>query len=234
MPALTFLSALVDALLPARCVLCGEQGTALCAPCQAMLPRNAQACARCALPMAQAEAECARCQRHPPPFDLAYSAWRYAPPLDSLVQKAKFGASLACLQVLTAGLGETLDGHLCTRELGAPEALLPIPLHLSRLRQRGYNQAAEIARCLSRRLRLPVRRDLLLRVRATAPQPGLGLRERRRNLRGAFALGTGELPAHVALIDDVMTSGATVGAAAMLLRSAGVQRIEVWTLARRP
>lgn len=131
-----------------------------------------------------------------------------------------------------------LLARLMARELADaehPQALVPVPLHRDRLRRRGYDQALELARPLAQALGLPLRDDLLRRMRATAPQSRLAAPQRRRNLRGAFAVRTeGNLPTHVALVDDVMTTGATVEAAAAALRRAGVARVDVWVCARVP
>ncbi|MGJ4728872.1 ComF family protein, partial [Luteimonas sp. SDU101] len=119
--------------------------------------------------------------------------------------------------------------------LDPPDALLPVPLHRSRLRQRGYDQALELARPLAAALRLPLLTGVLQRQRATRAQSELDAGARRRNLRGAFAVGAGmALPAHVVLVDDVMTTGATLHAAARALRKAGVARVDAWVCARVP
>lgn len=219
-------------LLPLRCLLCGAagaDGVDLCPGCIAELPRNRSCCARCALPLASAAAECGRCQRRPPPWDAAWAPFRYGWPLDRLESRFKFAAELAAGRVLSA---------LWQREpmpASLPSLLLPVPLHTARLRQRGYNQALELAKPLARAYGLSLRHDLLLRQRATGAQTELDARERRRNVRGAFALRPGAvLPAHVALLDDVMTTGATLAECARVLRRAGVARIDVWALARAP
>lgn len=217
--------------LPLRCLLCGgpgDDGLDLCRDCAAELPRNRTCCARCALPLAVPAALCGQCQRHPPPWDAAWVPFRYAWPLDRLESRFKFGADLAAGRVLSA---------LWRRELAAdrPDWLLPMPLHNARLRQRGYNQALELARPLARALDVPVRHDLLMRTRATRAQTDLGAIARRRNVRGAFATKPGAAwPEHVALLDDVMTTGATLAECARVLRQAGVRRIDVWALARAP
>src|SRR5262249_21777320 len=116
-----------------------------------------------------------------------------------------------------------------------PDALIPIPLHPQRLRERGYNQALELARPLAREFGIDLRPDALVRQRATQAQSELDAAQRRRNLRGAFAVAPGvEVPAHVALIDDVMTTGTTLREAARTLLHAGALRVDVWALARAP
>ena len=219
-------------LLPWRCLLCGApgaDGVDLCTDCAAELPRNRSCCARCALPLAVPAALCGECQRHPPPWDAAWSPFRYGWPLDRLESRYKFGADLAAGRVLSL---------LWQREpcpIRLPQLLLSVPLHHSRLRRRGYNQALELARPLARAAGVPLRHDALLRRRSTAAQTELDALARRRNVHGAFALREGiALPAHVAILDDVMTTGATLAECARVLRRAGVQRVDVWALARAP
>lgn len=130
-------------------------------------------------------------------------------------------------------LSRLMAEHLVTQE--RPQALVPIPLHRGRLRRRGYDQSLELARPLARQLGVPLRDDLLRRVRATAAQSRLDAGARRRNLRGAFAVSAGAAaPSHVALVDDVMTTGATARSAATALLRAGVRRVDVWVRARVP
>ncbi len=221
-------------VLPPRCLLCGAAGADhrdLCAACAAELQPNTPCCPRCAVPLATAAPACGDCLRRPPAFTAAWVPLRYAHPLDLLEARFKFHADLAA--------GRVLAQRLCEAAAAAPPEcpglLLPIPLHVARLRQRGYNQALELARPLATWLGVPLRTDLLLRSRATPPQTGLDAATRRRNLRGAFALAPdAPLPAHVALFDDVMTTGATLREAAATLRRAGVARVDVWALARAP
>lgn len=219
-------------LLPLRCLLCGAAGADgidLCGDCAAELPRNAACCARCALPLAVAAMLCGQCQRRPPVWDAAWSPFRYAWPLDRLESRYKFGRDLAAGKVLaTLWLAEP-------RAIDLPDLILPVPLHRGRLRQRGYNQALELARPLATALGVPVQHDFLQRLRATPAQTELDAIDRRRNVSGAFGLRAGiSLPAHVAIVDDVMTTGATLAECARTLRRAGVKRVDVWALARAP
>lgn len=219
-------------VLPLQCLLCGgqgEDGLDLCRDCATELPRNHTCCARCALPLATSAALCGQCQRRLPPWNAAWVPFRYAWPLDRLESRFKFGADLAAGRVLsTLWQRESMPRDL-------PDLIVPVPLHRTRLRQRGYNQALELALPLARHLRLPLKHGLLLRTRGTAAQTELGAIERRRNVRGAFAVREGVTwPAQVALLDDVMTTGATLTECCRVLRRAGVQRVDVWALARAP
>jgi len=227
-----FPSALVRWLLPLRCLLCGgagAHGVDLCADCGIELPRNQSCCARCALPLATPAALCGECQRRPPTWDAAWAPFRYGWPLDRLESRFKFGADLAAGRVLSGMWRRE------TCPMALPQQILTVPLHRSRLRQRGYNQVLELARPLARELRLPLCVDALQRVRCTEAQTELDAVGRRRNVRGAFALREGAaLAPHVAVIDDVMTTGATLAECARVLKRAGVQRVDVWALARAP
>ena len=224
------------ALLPPRCVLCGIEAGAqgLCASCNALLDENLESCARCAQPLPRAAPLCGECVTHLPAFDAALAGFIYQDPFAHLVQRLKFNNSLACARALGPRWASSMRARRSALDHPLPQALIPIPLHASRLRQRGYNQALELARELQTKFSLPILRDVLRRTRATAPQPGLDIDERRRNLRGAFAVSADRLPARVALIDDVMTTGATLAEAAKTLKRAGVEWVELWVLARRP
>ncbi|NCT66448.1 MAG: ComF family protein [Rhodanobacteraceae bacterium] len=223
---------LLRTLLPPRCLLCGGRGDGrdLCAACAADCLPNAPCCPRCALPLETAAPLCGRCLKRAPPFAAAWAPFRYGHPLDLLETRFKFGRDLAAGRVLAELMIERAHRDAPAR----PDLLLPIPLHPARLRERGYNQALELARPLARALAIPLGHERLVRTRATPPQTGLDAAARRRNLRDAFALAPGPLPAHVALLDDVMTTGATLREAARTLRRAGVARVDVWALARAP
>ena len=216
-------------LCPPTCILCGAAGQArdLCAGCERDLPRSHRVCPRCALPAAGA-GECGRCQRHAPPFSRSLCAFDYAFPVDRMLQALKFRGALVNGRVL----GELLANHVARRAPALPAAIVPMPLHRRRLAERGFNQAYEIARPLARRFGLPLETGRVERVRATLEQTGLDARGRRANLRGAFVAAGGAWPAHVAVVDDVMTTGSTAVELARSLRRAGVRRVDVWCVAR--
>lgn len=219
-------------LWPPRCLLCGAtgaEGRDLCGGCAAALPWNRSACLRCALPLPAPAPVCGDCLQRAPLLRETHAALVYGFPVDRLLPRLKFHADLACGRLLSQLLNDAVAG------LPRPDALIPLPLHRARLRSRGYDQALELARPLARALRIPMLDGVLARTRATAPQSLLDADARRRNLRGAFALRPGaNLPGHVVLIDDVMTTGATLEAAAKVLRRAGATRIDAWVCARTP
>ncbi|QKT03299.1 ComF family protein [Ectothiorhodospiraceae bacterium 2226] len=217
-------------LLAGRCALCLAPARAgLCPGCLGDLPRLGPACARCARPLANPTSLCGACQRRAPLVSAVHAPFRYAAPLDHLIQGLKFRAQIQHAR----GLGRLLAEHLDTRRSEPwPELIVPVPLHPARLRGRGYNQALELARPAARHLALPLVADACRRIRPTAQQTGLSAKARRANVRGAFELAR-PLPArHVAVVDDVMTTGHTLEAMAEALLRAGVERVEAWVLAR--
>jgi ComF family protein len=216
---------------------CGERGVDgrdLCPACDAALPRIRMACDTCGLPLRGpiADSRCATCRRAPPPLTRVVAPFLYGPPLDRWLPRFKFHHDLAAGRLLSQLMLEACAAA------PRPDALVPVPLHRSRLRSRGYDQALELAKPIARALALPLRTDLLARVRATSAQSSLHAMQRRRNLRGAFGATPNMIdrspPAHVALIDDVMTTGATLHAAAQALLEAGAARVDAWTCARTP
>jgi ComF family protein len=225
---------LLRSVLPLRCLLCGANGVAgrdLCAGCARDCRVNSPSCPRCALPLATPAPLCGECLEREPPFSAAWAPYRYGHPLDLLEARFKFRNDLAAGRVLADLMVERADSDAPAR----PVMLVAVPLHASRLRERGYNQALELAKALSAAFRIPLASDLLMRVRATAAQTGLDAAARRRNLRGAFVIaGSRDMPEHVALVDDVMTTGATLRECARVLRRAGVARVDAWALARAP
>ena len=219
-------------LFGSRCLVCRERAAAeqdLCHACMAALPWAGAACARCAIPLPAGDGPCGACLRRAPPLGAAHAAFVYGFPVDRLLPRFKFHHDLAAGALLARSMASAFAA------LPRPDVLVPVPLHSARLRRRGYDQALELARPLARRLGLPVRDDLLRRTRATSAQSELAAAARRRNVRGAFETGgDAPTPAHVVLVDDVMTTGATLHAAAIALRRAGAVRVDAWVCARTP
>lgn len=201
----------------------------LCSACRTELPWIESACPRCALPLADARAElCGACIHRPPPFVAAAAPLHYRSPVDHLILGVKFGARLQFARLL----GELFAHWAAERDLPLPDALVPVPLHPRRQRERGFNQALELARPLGRQLGIPVLPAACRRIRATDRQTRLDARTRRANVRGAFAVEAGLRAGHVAIVDDVMTTGSTVAALARALLQAGVRQVDVWCIAR--
>jgi ComF family protein len=220
-------------LFPVHCRLCaGRTGTAvsLCADCSTDLPWLGSACRQCggSLPGAGSPLRCGACQQRPPHFDTTTALLHYRPPVDYLVQRLKFSGELAIAPLLSGLLAKQVSSLAAA----LPDFLVPVPLHPSRLRERGFNQATEIARQLGRRLQLPVNHRLCRRTRNTDAQSLLPVKIRHWNVRNAFTV-TGSIPArHVAIIDDVMTTGHTVNELARVLKRAGAEQVDIWVIAR--
>ena len=167
---------------------------------------------------------CGACLREPPGFDATLACYAYDFPVDRLIQSLKYGGTLA----VAAWLGQALAG-------GPPpdaELILALPLHPRRLRERGFNQATEIARELARRLRLPLAHGLVERATDTVPQAGLPWAQRRRNVRGSFLCRADLSRKRIAVVDDVMTTGATLNELAGALKRAGAARVTNLVAAR--
>lgn len=218
-------------LLSAHCCLCAaqtRQSRELCNGCHADLPWIETACLRCgeALPD-QSPGVCGRCLRRPPAFDEVLAPLRFEAPVNRLIHAFKFRGDLAAGRLLAELLADAATGR-------APDLLLPVPLHPRRMRQRGFNQALEIARQLSRKQRIPVDAKLLSRTRDTPPQHTQPAKRRGANIRGAFQVNCELSGAHVALVDDVLTTGHTAAEIARTLKKAGAGRVEVWVVASTP
>ncbi|WP_232340876.1 ComF family protein [Bisbaumannia pacifica] len=215
--------------LPGRCAFClgpAERQAPWCHDCLLALPWNLPACPRCGEPQAGQGLgrPCGACLRRTPAFDRTRAPLRYAGAVEGLVRAFKFHASPRAGSVLL---------ELFLRDLTLPPvaALVAVPLHDRRARRRGFDQADWLARRLARRLELPWIEAR--RVRDTPSQRGLDRPARRANLRRAFRIDSA-LPARVALVDDVMTTGATLEALALACRRAGAETVEAWAMARTP
>ena len=209
-------------IAPPVCLLCGGAGQPTAEPWGLDLCRHCQAA-------------CPRAGPEPPPFQTAFCLFLYQDPVDQIILRLKFQREVAAARVLGTLLAQ---GYLASGR-ALPECLVPLPLHPSRYRERGFCQTTLIATHAAKRLgspsgrRLAVRPGLLRRVRASRAQSSLAAAERSRNLRGAFACPRPVgLPRHVALLDDVLTTGSTAQAAIAALRMAGVQRVDLWCCAR--
>jgi len=218
---------LINTALAQDCLFCGApSGEApLCGACRAGLPALAPGCPVCALPN-PAGGPCGACLSRPPKFDATLAAWPYVYPVDRLVQALKFHGRLALASFFARALAARV----------APvDIIMPMPLHASRLAERGFNQAAEIARHLAADQGIRLSLQGSTRIRRTLSQADLPFVERSQNVRGAFACpdGIGELGgARVAVVDDVMTTGATLNELAGTLKRAGAIYVENWVVAR--
>ena len=218
--------------LPPNCLLCeavSDNALSLCTACQQDLPWLLHCCQHCALPIEdQQKTLCLQCQIEPPVFDGAVCALHYSTPVDSLIKRMKFGHQLSSARVLASLLAQ----HLTQMDITSVDAILPVPLHKSRLRQRGFNQALELAKDLRKYHEIPLLKSVT-RVVNTKAQTLVKGEDRALNLSGAFTVKPGvELPKHVAILDDVITTGSTSNELARLLKNAGVEKVTVWAVAR--
>lgn len=222
---------LIHLLARPACAFCGQPGTPdeACSGCEADLPWNRVCCPGCAQPSAAA-ALCAACLRRPRAFDAAWTAFVLADPVRRGIHRLKYAARFDEGRTL----GRLMARRLAQRQVALPDLVIPVPLKRSRLFFRGYNQTLELARALTSILPLQVVPDAAQLVRAPREQIGQTAAQRRRNLRGAFAIDRDLSGKRVALLDDVMTTGATLEALAQAARKAGAAHIEAWALARAP
>ncbi|MCY3987393.1 MAG: double zinc ribbon domain-containing protein [Gammaproteobacteria bacterium] len=226
---------LVRFLLPWRCALCAGQardGRELCDACAEGLPRAEQACPRCGIRVGRTDVTgtCVRCAVRPPGFHRMVAPLAYDYPVDRLLLGLKFGRRMHLARALGQAIAEGVRSQVERGVLEMPEALAPVPLHPRRLAKRGFNQAEEIARLIAREIGVPMLPDICHRVRHTRMQSRLSDEERRLNVAGAFACARS--PLRPAIVDDVVTTGATADAMAAALIAAGAEHVQVWAAAR--
>ncbi len=227
-------------LVPTSCLVCGGNWSgmrSLCGDCERELPWLEHACHHCGIKLEETlstQNYCGSCLLNPPAVSACFGLFRYRSPIDKLIGSFKFNANFQAGHTLSQLLAIRAEHHYRHRQ--QVELILPVPLHRNRLRQRGFNQALEIAKLVSRQCRIPLSKSALLKVRETTPQTELGsARARKTNLTGAFNIG--DLSAlksvkSVALIDDVVTTMTTVNTLARLLKRHGIRTVDVWCLAR--
>jgi len=222
-------------IAPGRCLLCGLGSGArrdLCAVCALDLLAIEHPCQRCGLPMPPSMAgACGRCRASPPSFDALHAACAYADPADLLVAALKFRKVRAAARVMAELMVERAPADLWSDRT---PVLVPVPLHFIRQWQRGFNQSALLAQELSRITGWPVRTRGIRRLRRTPAQTGLSRAARQRNLAGAFSVEPDRTLSHAIMVDDVVTTGATLDAFGRALGRAGARRIGAWVFARTP
>ena len=221
--------------LTTSCQLCGSLNVSdnieLCPDCYKALSWMPAACPRCASPIPAVPAAssmlCGQCQTNPPAFDSSFALFHYETPLDYLIQGMKFHGQLSHAHLL----GSLMAEHLAQSQHDI-DCIVPVPLHPKRLRERGFNQALELARPIARQLNLDIDTLHCQRLRHTDGQADLSLIKRRANVHNAFSVCNMINWGHVAIIDDVMTSGQTVNTLAKALKRAGVSKVSVWSCCR--
>ncbi|NND64963.1 MAG: ComF family protein [Gammaproteobacteria bacterium] len=218
---------------------CGSVGyCGFCQPCLAELPWNFNACMTCAAPLNSADYSqptCELCRRQPAHWLRAYSIFEYHFPIDRMLLALKFQKQLGVARVLGLACAWYLEKKLALRTEPRPDLIVPVPLHRRRLAERGFNQAHELGRWIANSLRLPFSSTLCRRTRATLAQSHLTASQRRQNLKRAFTVHRSahtNMPTHIAIVDDVMTTMTTATELADTLKDAGTRTVEIWACAR--
>ena len=226
----THISQLFNWLLPQSCFLCGGiSDRTLCPACLADLPYQQIACNRCACALPQnGEERCQNCLRHPVVFDKAKTVFAYEYPVDKLIQAAKYNQNLAVLKIL----GQLMAQHIVIEKF--PDVLIPVPSHPKGLRSRGYNQALELTKIIAKHHNISYDYTACQCIKKKRKQSTLSDEERRKNVKGIFQIKQIKSHwQHVVLVDDVVTTGATVNELATIFLQAGIPQVEVWCCARR-
>ena len=224
--------ALLEWVAPPCCLLCRlevEYRHGLCQGCWAKLPVNEIHCERCALPMAH-ESLCGHCQRCPPVFDSVIAPLCYQDPIDQMLCALKYHQQLSFARTAAGLITDTV------RESGEPmpDLLIGVPMTHRAVRKRGLNQAVFLARLIGRQLGIPVKSTLIKKLRETDRQSTLNASKRQRNLKGSFHCKGSLEDKHIALVDDILTTGATANEISRVLKAAGANRVDIWVCARTP
>ncbi len=231
-PVIKMLKRILFYLLPPRCILCGEKGMEnrdLCEMCYSELPKNTPRCYQCASHFISSNSIglCPNCLTNSPAFDETFAPFLHHRAIRYLILQLKFHQHYPSARLL----GNLMADYL-QKTVELPDCIIPVPLHKNRYRERGFNQSIEIARVISQRLNLPLDIHSCIRHRDTAHQVGLTGEERHDNIKNAFSISPTFKAKHVAIIDDVMTTGSTVHELAFALKTAGCHRVQIWVCAK--
>ena len=220
----------MDWVFPRFCLVCGDEKTDksdICDKCRDFLSIINIFCPACGV-SSKKPLICGNCQKTQPYFDSTYTGFNYSAPMDGFVKRLKYDKQLEFARTL----GELFAARWMGQSTPQPELIVPVPLHRERLRERGFNQSLEIAREVGKRPELRIDYQSVIRVKPTPPQTDLPLKKRRSNVRNAFKVIKPIEAQHVAILDDVMTTGSTADELARCLKQSGVERIDVWTVTR--
>jgi ComF family protein len=228
-----WLNIIQDSLFPPTCILCGNPGhnsRDLCLACYHSLPKNGNSCYQCGEPFdikQKTVLVCGKCQKHRPFFDQTHAPFLYQGAIRHLISNLKFNNNYKNARLLGMLLADNLRHHA-----PKPELIIPVPLHRDRYRQRGFNQSIEIGKTMAKELQIQLNLYSCQRCRNTQHQTGLSAIQRHKNLRNAFTVSTPLQVNHVAILDDVMTTGTTVNELAKKLKKTGVSKVDIWACSR--
>ncbi len=218
------------------CLNISNQQRDLCRKCQLELPVSSHTCSQCGIalpPITLYQYRCAQCIKHLPYFNDTVVGFDYQTPINFWLKQFKFHKKGLYARILTEIYAEKLIKILEHHPENRPQVLIPMPLHWRRITQRGFNQAYMIAQQLSQKLQIPIsRHSCVTRIKYTQPQSKLNQQSRHRNMRGAFYVQNLSEIQHVAIIDDIITTGNTVNELSRELKKQGVQHVSIWALAR--
>ena len=221
-------------LLPPTCILCGDKGMGhmdLCQSCHDAQIETGCHCYCCAKQFSNENLNlhlCGDCQKNPPAFDKTFAPYIHQGAIRYLINQCKFNGAYKNSRVLGLLLANYLRNHSDT----LPELIIPVPLHPERYQQRGFNQTLEISKIVARELSISVDNTSCLHIKNTPHQISLTAKQRRKNIKNAFQIIKAPRAKHIAILDDVMTTGATANELAKILKSSGVSQVDVWVCAR--
>jgi ComF family protein len=216
-------------LFPHTCILCHahtHRAMDLCSACEQSLPFIQHSCHCCGIPIPSDTHICGKCLKRKPIFDKTFALFHYQTPIIQMISQLKFNQQLGVSKIL----GDLMANHLSPSQ--KLECIIPVPLHNKRLKERGFNQALEIAKPISKKLQIPINIKSCKRIRNTEHQTAIPAKLRKRNVRNAFQVIKLLRAKHIVILDDVMTTGNTVSELARILRHKGVEKIDVWCCAR--
>ena len=228
----------IELILPAQCLLCGlpSHNQLICPDCLKAITPNRPCCQHCGLSLVKSQPFCGDCLKQDHLFTQLHALADYQRPYPTLIKKFKYAKKLIYGELLAELLSQSITHSLSPQQLSKIDCLIPVPLHPKKHRQRGFNQAQLIAQHIGKQLNYPVLLDTVQRNKQTIAQEGLSLQKRKANLKNAFQLSRNHKKllsgAYVVIIDDVVTTGATIDSVCRVLMQSGVKRIDIWCICR--
>lgn len=232
------LKQIIEYVLPAQCLLCKlpSNNKLICKYCENTLRKERPCCQRCGLPLNKLQPFCGDCLKHPPAYTQLHCLGDYQKPYSTLIKKFKYAKQLINGELLAQLLTQSITSTIPKKQLSQINYLLPVPLHNKKHQQRGFNQAQLLAENISKKLHIPLLLNAVKRQKQTDAQENLSAAKRKKNLQNAFITTTKQQTnlsgSYIVIIDDVVTTGATVDSLCKTLLQAGVQRVDIWCICR--